>query len=369
MKFMDQALELASKVAGELAPRPPVGAVVVAADGETVVGKGATEPYPGLHAEEVALRMAGERARGGTIYCTLEPHQHQSSRPPCAQTIVDAGIKHVVCPAIDPNPIVSGKGIEHIEAAGIRYTRNVTDDQQRFADELIEGFAKHVVSGLPFVTVKWAMSIDGKIATHGLDAKWISCKKARAHAHGIRYRSDAIMTGIGTVLADDPKLTARDPETGERVNGRPYKRIVIDSQAQMPADAALLSEEGEVIHAVAVPGFDDGRCNVLQIPPDVNGRVKLLNLMSQLGKLGIMNILVEAGQTLNGALFDLGLVDKVIVYISKTKVIGGANAVSPVGGVGPQWIENSARLANAQVMDFEEDIAIIARVKQPARTC
>ena len=268
MDFMERALDLAEKAAGGVAPRPPVGAVIVGADGETIVGEGATQPSPGPHAEAVAIGIAGDAARGGTIYCTLEPHQGHFTTPPCSQAIINAGIKHVVCPTVDPNPQVAGRGFEELRKAGVRVTNDVDEPSARRADGLIEGFAKHITTGLPFVTVKWAMSLDGKIATRTGDSKWITSGTARAHAHRLRYRSDAVVTGIGTVIADNPRLTARDPQSGKRLGNRPYIRVVIDSEGRMPQDAALLEEEGEVIQAVARntasapldPGFrrDDG---------------------------------------------------------------------------------------------------------------
>ena len=183
MEFMQRALDLAERVAGGLAPRPAVGAVIVARDGETIVGEGATQPNPGPHAEAVALNIAQSIAKGdsegGTIYCTLEPHQNRSTTPPCTQAIIDAGISTVVCPTVDPNPLVAGRGFEHLKSAGIQIINDVDNVSQRRANELIEGFAKHINTGLPFVTVKWAMSLDGKIATRNGDSKWITGPAAR----------------------------------------------------------------------------------------------------------------------------------------------------------------------------------------------
>ena len=419
MDFMQRALELAEGAAGGLAPRPPVGAVIVARDGETVVGEGATQPNPGPHAEAVALAVAQDAAhdgvQGGTMYCTLEPHHFHSTTPPCSQAIIDAGIGRVVCPTVDPNPQVAGRGFEHLKSAGIEVINDVDEVSQQRADELIEGFAKHIRTGLPFVTVKWAMSLDGKIATRDGDSQWITGPAARAHAHSLRYRSDAVMTGIGTVLADDPRLTARDPNSGKRMCGRPYIRVVIDSDGKMLDDAALLEEEGEVLQIVAaiphsredgnpvqsIPnslvtqpldsrlrgndesmggndeslgGNDDnlrpdddsfkGRrgCDVLALPSSDNASVDLAAVMRHLGERGCINVLVEAGERLTGSLFDCGLVDKVVVYISTGKIIGGSDALSPVGGCGPSVMRDVARLSNVRTEQFGEDIAIIGYV-------
>ena len=414
MDFMERALDLAERAAGGVAPRPAVGAVIVARDGETIVGEGATQPNPGPHAETVALGIAKSESAGGTIYCTLEPHQFRSTTPPCSQAIIDAGIGRVVCPTVDPNPQVAGRGFEHLKSAGIEVINDVHDASQQRADELIEGFAKHVNTGMPFVTVKWAMSLDGKIATRDGDSKWITGSAARAHAHSLRYRSDAVMTGIGTVLADNPRLTARDPKSGTRMCGRPYVRVVIDSDAKMPVDAALLEEDGEVLQVVAALrhsreggnpvqsmaaspfsqpldsrlrgnderldgnderfGGNDERlrrdddsfkghrgCDVLALPSRDNASVDLAAVMRHLGERGCINVLVEAGERLTGSLFDCGLVDKVVVYISTDKIIGGYDALSPVGGCGPSVMRDVTRLSNVRMEQFgdDKDIAII----------
>ena len=371
MEFMQRALDLAERAAGGLAPRPAVGAVIVARDGETIVGEGATQPNPGPHAEAVALDIAQSRAqdaandgiKGGTIFCTLEPHQNRSTTPPCTQALIDAGIRTVVCPTVDPNPLVAGRGFEHLKSAGIQIINDVDETSQLRANELIEGFAKHINTGLPFVTVKWAMSLDGKIATRDGDSRWITSPAARAHAHSLRYRADAVMTGIGTVLADNPRLTARDPVSGKRMCGRPYIRVVVDSNAKMPAGAAILEEEGEVIHAVANNNAPNRRCNVLRAPSKTDDAVDLSDVVRQLGERGCINVLVEAGERLTGGLFDRDLVDKVVVYISTTKIIGGSNALSPVGGCGPSVMRDVSRLRNTRIERFDDDIAIIGYVE------
>ena len=361
---MRRALDLAEMVAGGLAPRPPVGAVIVAADGKTIVGEGATQPSPGPHAEAVAIAVAKDAARNGTIYCTLEPHQTHSTTPPCSQAIIDAGIKRIVCPIADPNPQVNGRGFDHLRSAGIEVvTKAIDDENQLRANEVIEGFAKHVTTGLPFITAKWAMSLDGRIATRSGDSKWITGEPARNHAHHIRYRSDAVLTGIGTIIADDPRLTARDPKTGERLCARPYRRVVVDSRGRLPSDAALLKEDGDIIHAVAVDGIKSERCSVLSIPETHEESVDLVALVRTLGELGCMNVLVEAGEKLTGSLFDLDLVDKVIVYLATGKVIGGTGALSPAGGLGASNMTQCIRLRDTRIERVGEDVAIIGYVE------
>ena len=362
MDFLGRALELAEGAIGGLAPRPAVGAVVVSADGETVVGEGATAPSPGPHAEAAALGEAREAARGGTIYCTLEPHQHVATTAPCTKAIVEAGIRRVVCPVVDPNPEVSGRGFAELRDAGVEVSGDVDDVSKRRAEELIEGFAKHVRTGLPFVTMKWAMSLDGKIATRSGDSQWITGEEARGHAHKLRYRSDVVMTGIGTVLADDPRLTARDSRTGKRLGNRPRRRVVVDSVGRLPSDAALLGEGGGVIQVVASGDGVGDRCEVWRLPDESGETVDLTALMRRLGELGVHNVLVEAGSRLNGELIDRKLVDKVVAYISTAKMIGGGNALSPVGGAGAMSMRDSIKVDCSRVERFGNDFAIIGYV-------
>ena len=368
MTFMQRALDLAEKAAGSLAPRPPVGAVIVASDEKTIVGEGATKPNPGPHAEALAIAGASDSAKGGSIYCTLEPHQNHSTTPPCTQAIIDAGIKRVICPTVDPNPQVSGRGFEHLREAGVEVINQVDDTSQRRADELIEGFAKHIRTGMPFITVKWAMSLDGKIATRDRDSKWITNQNARAHAHRLRFRSDAVITGIGTVIADDPRLTARDPQTGRRLCGRPNLRVVIDSHARMPSDAALLDEEGDVIQVVAINGVTNQRCRVIALANNDGNSVDLTAVVRHLGERGCVNVLAEAGEKLTGELFDLQLVDKVVAYLSTSKIIGGAQALTPVGGKGPSVMSETARLHNTRIEHLGNDIAVIGYVDYAQET-
>ena len=402
---MQRSLDLAEKAAGSLAPRPPVGAVIVASDGVTIVGEGATQPSPGPHAEAVAIGTAGDSAKGGSIYCTLEPHQNQSTTTPCTQAIINAGIERVICPTVDPNPLVHGRGFEQLRAAGIEIVNEVDEGSQKRADELIEGFAKYIRTGLPFVTVKWAMSLDGKIATRERDSKWITGPEARAHAHRLRYRSDAVMTGIGTVLADNPRLTARDPQTGKRMCGRPHVRVVIDTHARMPDDAAMLDEDGEIIQAVArnaagfpplaeamseASGFPplagemsegqrgpydvaeerrgNPRYQTIRFPNRDNGSVDLTTVVRHLGERGCLNVLTEAGEKLTGELFDLKLVDKVVAYLATDKIIGGSGALSPVGGRGPAVMGENARLRNIRIEHLAHDIAVVGYVEYPEET-
>ncbi len=363
---MKRALDLADEVAGSLTRRPPVGAVVVADDGLTVLGEGSTQPNAGPHAERVALDRAGAQAQGGTIYTTLEPHHFHSPTPPCTNAIINAGIARVVCPLEDPNPKVNGRGFAHLRAAGVEVEQDTELDHMMRARASVEGFTKLITTGVPLVTVKWAMSLDGKIATGNGDSKWITGSAARAHAHRLRYASDAVITGIGTLIADDPRLTARDIKSGERMRSRPRTRVVVDSQGRMSSDAALLRESGEVIHAVAEAGVGvEGVSATWQLPlDDASDRVDLQALIRRLGVRGYSNVLVEAGARLTAAMLELGLVDKVVAYISTSKIIGGEDAPSPIAGRGAESMSRVRRLTDIRVETLGEDIAAIGYLRQ-----
>ncbi len=359
---MDRAIELAEVAAGGVSPRPPVGAVVVGKDGETIVGEGSTQPGTGPHAEDVAIRSAGAKASGGIIYCTLEPHQFHGTTPPCTDAIIEAGIRRLVCPIADPNPNVDGKGFGQLRRAGVEVVNAVSAEQLQRCRELIEGFSKLIRSGLPFVTVKWAMSLDGKVATRCGDSKWITGRSARAHAHRLRYKSDALVTGIGTVLADDPRLTARDPETDERLGNRPRWRVVVDGKARMRSSSALLKEDGHVIHAVSEPcgGYPDRE--VVHLPGQ-GGSVSVDALIKLLGDRGCTNVLIEAGPRLTASMLEAGVVDKAVVYVSTTKIIGGVKSLSPVAGSGPELMEGITNLRESRVENLGEDIVVTGYIR------
>ena len=362
MEPFARALELAARAAGGVSPRPPVGAVVVDASGE-IVGEGATQPRPGPHAEVVALEQAGESARGGTLYSTLEPHQFYSEAPPCTEWVIKSDIKRVVCPVTDPHERVNGKGFQALAAAGIEVSQEVPHSQAYRARKLIEPFAKLMRTGLPFVTLKWGMSLDGCVATRTGDSKWISSQEWLQHAHELRYESDAVLTGIGTVLSDDPLMTARDLNSGARRNGRPRLRVVVDSSGRLSHDAAMLRESGDIIHVVGLPAAaSPARCERLVLPYDqgdgATPRVDVARLMSILGKRGVANILVDAGPTLSGELLRLRLIDRIVASISTRIVIGGTDAMRPIGGVGPALLTDAPRLTDVATAILGDDIMV-----------
>ncbi len=355
---MRRAIELARQSVGATSPNPPVGAVLVK-DGR-IVGEGRTQPAGGPHAEAEALRSAGAEARGSDLYVTLEPCAHHGRTPPCADALIAAGIASVRIAVMDPAPHTDGRGVERLRSAGLPV---IVDDGPAEARRLVEAFAKHVATGLPFVVAKFAMSLDGKIATRSGDSRWISNEASRREAHRLRAEDDAVMVGVGTALADDPRLTIRDVPLGARA--QPL-RVVADSAGRLPAGAAMLAEEGRTLVAVA---SDDAarRMEALGaeavVATGADGRVDLPRLLSELGARDVMSLLVEGGATLHGALFAGGLVDKVVAFVAPV-VIGGAGAPGPVGGEGAERIADALRLDGATYADMDGDLMVVG---YPAR--
>ena len=352
-QYMERALELGWSALGTTSPNPAVGCVIVR-NGE-VVGEGYTHPPGQRHAEADALRQAGRRAQSATLYVTLEPCNHYGRTPPCSEAIVAAGVAEVRIAVRDPNPNVAGGGIARLNAAGVE-TR--VGECATEAGRLIEAFAKHSATRMPFVTSKFAMSLDGKIAARSGDSKWISGSESREFAHLLRAQSDAIMVGINTVLADDPQLTARDADGN--ANERQPLRVVLDSRGRMSPDAKMLSAPGDTLWVTARPvrpELVEGRAEYAVIGGD-DGRVDLRALMATLGERDITSVLVEGGGAVLGALFDLNLVDKVVAFVAPV-IIGGKDAISPVGGVGIADMQDALRLRDVEVRRFGEDVAII----------
>jgi diaminohydroxyphosphoribosylaminopyrimidine deaminase/5-amino-6-(5-phosphoribosylamino)uracil reductase len=358
---LDLALELAEQAKGGVAPRPPVGAVVVV-DNE-IVGMGSTEPRPGQHAEPVALEQAGSRARGATIYCSLEPHAFQGVAPPCTDLIIRAGITRVMSPLEDPNPRVSGNGFRQLKAAGTEVARDSSAEQRTRAELLVEGFAHHLETGRPLVTLKIATSLDGKISTPAGESQWITGEASRARVHGMRREADAVITGIGTVLADDPRLTARNA-AGE-ATGRPLLRVVIDSNGRMPPDAAMVREAGEILWVVGdrvevEPSSDS--VTVFKAPPS-NGKIDLGAVIAELGARDLHNVMIEAGGGLAGAFVENGLVDKVAAFIAP-RIIGGSTTAGPLAGHATASIGDALLLDRVTHSVFDGDILIEGYVQR-----
>ena len=356
MNYMRRAVTLASQALGSTSPNPAVGAVVVK-DGE-IVGEGFTQPPGGDHAEVVAIKQAGPLASGATLYVTLEPCNHLGRTPPCTDMIITSGISIVHAAVRDPNPAVAGGGLERLEAGGVR-THFGTESAA--VERQLEAWLKFVTTGRPFITAKFAMSLDGKIATHTGDSKWITGDKARWHVHKMRGQTDAIMVGIGTVLADDPRLTARD-ERGKPLAHQPL-RVIVDTLGRLPAIARLIREPGESLLAVGsgvdlLQNGDRGNDPEIQQFPVRDGHIDLERLIEFLAaERDVTSIMVEGGGTLLGTLFDLGLVDKVVAFVAPT-IIGGKGGPSPVGGKGVEIMADALELERVRWKRLGRDMLI-----------
>lgn len=355
-EYMECALSLAELARGYASPNPAVGAVVVR-DG-IIVGMGYTQPAGSDHAEVMALRQAGDLARGAAMYVSLEPCCHYGRTPPCTQAIINAKIAEVHIALIDPNPAVSGHGVRELDAAGIK---THVGSHQEEAYEVNEAYVKYITTGLPFVITKFAMSLDGKIATKTGQSKWISNREARDFVHALRHTVDAIMVGVNTVIADDPQLTARCCcGKGGKAKTQPL-RLIVDSQGRTPLDANVFKQPGRTLLAAVEPLNKDTKNRLTQIGvevlevPGAEGRVNLPNLLEVLGASGIVSILVEGGSELLGSLFDRKLVDKVLVFISPI-IIGGGQAKTAVGGNGVGMIAEALCLNRIQFSNFGDNI-------------
>jgi diaminohydroxyphosphoribosylaminopyrimidine deaminase/5-amino-6-(5-phosphoribosylamino)uracil reductase len=361
---MEQALSLARLALGQVSPNPAVGAVIV--KNEEIIGKGYTQPPGSGHAEIVALEQAGESARGAVLYVTLEPCCQYGRTPPCTKSIIEAGISEVHMAILDPNPQVNGKGREELENAGIK---TYIGEEDKKAREINEAYIKYQLTGLPFITVKYAMSLDGKIATFSGDSKWISGKESRHFVHNLRYINDAVMAGVNTVLADDPQLTARcSGGRGGTAKEQPL-RIIIDGMALTPVTAKVFNEHGKTIVVTArkitekeSEAYQTVGAEVLEMPSQT-GYIELKQLMTELGKRRIMSVLVEGGSILFGSLFDQQLVDKVVAFVAPI-IIGGEKAKTAIGGRGIEKITDVVKLKNLSVDRFGDDIMFIGYVKE-----
>jgi len=344
-KMMAEALALAQRAAGRTSPNPLVGAVVVA-DGR-VVGRGYHHRAGEAHAEALALLDAQGRARGATLYTTLEPCAHAGRVGPCTEAIIAAGIGRVVVAMIDPDPKVDGRGIARLRDAGLRVDVGVLGDSARRVNEF---FIKHRRTGLPFVTLKWAMSLDGKIAAAAGRPTALTGEAARVFTHGLRNVYDAVLVGVGTVLADDPRLTCRIP------SGRDPLRVVVDSTLRTPAAARVVAGALIVTTAAAPPARIDalraaGADVVVQ--PQARGRVDLAAALGDLGRRGILSVLVEGGGTVNASFVAGRLADKVVALVAPV-LLGGSDAPTPLdasSGVAP-------RLRDLAVSRLGDDVAI-----------
>ncbi len=352
---MHRALELARQALGSTSPNPAVGAVIVQDD--RIVGEGFTQPAGQDHAEIMALTQAGEKARCSTMYVTLEPCPHTGRTLPCTEAILRAGVSHVQFSLIDPNPLVSGKGLRELQEKGVEVHTGQGEDLSR---RLNEAYFKYITRGTPFVTAKFAASLDGKIAARGGDSRWISSAESRQWAHRMRAASDAVMVGIGTVLADNPLLTARD-ENDAPLSKQPL-RVIADSRLRISPAARLFSQPGPVLIAAGNPN-PEAVSAIKALGADVaflpgkDGRVDLGALLCLLGERQITSMMVEGGSELLGSFFDRNLVDKVAACIAPV-IIGGAAAKPAVGGQGSDAIAGAHRLWDVEVEQIGVDLIV-----------
>ena len=351
---MQRALELAQASARTAKPKPTVGAVLV--KNGKIISEGITEPI-GAHAEVVAIKRAGPNAKGSTLYVTLEPCCHYGETPPCTDTIIQAGISAVYMAMLDPNPLVAGQGKELLLSAGIATSVGQGEEEAR---TLYESHIKYITTGTPFVTAKYAMSLDGKIATRSGSSRWITGAAARQYAHILRASSDAVVVGIGTAIVDDPLLTVR-PSQGDPILSQPV-RVVVDTQGRFPLTSRMLGQPGKTIIACCSVTLDkkkhleDTGAVVLELRPFGQG-VDLLDLLKALGSMEITSILVEGGATLLGGLFDRDLVDKIVAFVAP-KIIGGRDSLTAVGGVGIDLIDEAKDFEITEMKRVGSDIVI-----------
>lgn len=356
-EYMALALELAKKGCGYVSPNPMVGAVIVK-DGR-IIGQGYHERYGDLHAERNALKHCSESPEGATIYVTLEPCCHHGKQPPCVDAIIEAGIFRVVIGSGDPNPLVSGKGIRLLKEHGIQITQHVLEEE---CNRLNEVFFHFIRTKTPYVVMKYAMTMDGKIATYTGASKWITGEEARAHVQTQRHRFSGIMAGIGTILSDDPLLTCRLEQ------GKNPVRIICDSQLRTPLSSRVAATAAEVPTILATLCQDESKhapyrekgFQILTLP-EKNGHINLTELMKLLGSRNIDSILLEGGAELNWSFLEEGLVQKVQTYLAP-KLFGGADAKSPVGGIGYCVPDLCTRLKNSVVTKLGDDFLIESEV-------
>lgn len=349
-KFMRMAIALARKGEGTTFPNPCVGALLVR--GGRVVGCGFHRRAGGPHAEAAALKEAGPRAKGSVLFCTLEPCIHHGRTAPCVEALVASGIRKAYVGMVDPNPLVRGKGIAGLRRAGIPVEAGILEGE---CLKLNEPFVKAMTRGLPFVTVKIAESLDGKTATASGESKWITGGDSRRHAHATRRLFDAILVGINTVLKDNPRL-----EPSGR--GHRLAKVIVDSKLALPPAAHLLETTQPVFVAHVLRDAKREkelaeRGAVLLRTESETGRVDLRYLLGELNRWEIRNLLVEGGSEIAGSFLDEKLADKIMAYVA-FKVIGGREALSPIGGTGVGRIKDAVRLKKVSCTSFDRDILI-----------
>lgn len=359
--YMSKTFELAKRGWGRTNPNPLVGAVIV--KNKEIIAEGYHEVLGCAHAEVAALKNAKKSVVGGTLYVNLEPCSHYGRTPPCAKAIIESGIKKVVIAMVDPNPKVSGSGIQMIKEAGIDVIVGVLEEE---AKKLNEIFIKYISKKKPFVIMKTAMTLDGKIASCCGDSKWISGESSRQYVHVLRDRVSAIMVGVNTVLKDNPVLTTRL----QSKDCKDPVRIIIDSKGIAPIESNVFNistDSGAILATTSQLKYnkerlliDKGVC-IIKVASN-GGHVDLARLMDELFKLKLDSILLEGGGTLNAAALAAGIVDKVMMFVTP-KIIGGKESITPVEGAGRQFMKDAVQLKDIRVSRFDEDVLIEGYVK------
>ncbi|MEP6742852.1 MAG: bifunctional diaminohydroxyphosphoribosylaminopyrimidine deaminase/5-amino-6-(5-phosphoribosylamino)uracil reductase RibD [bacterium] len=354
-RFMRHALALAAKGSGQVSPGPLVGCVIVSAAGE-VVGEGFYTYEKLKHAETYALEHAGERARGASAYVSLEPHAHQGRTPPCTDALINARVRRVISPIEDPNPQVSGKGFAHLRAADMDVSIGLL---AREARQLNEKYLHFMATGRPFVHLKLAASLDGKIATRAGESRWITGPESRARVHELRHEYDAILIGAGTALADNPLLTDRSGKSRRM----PLARVLLDEHLKIPVDAQLVATAGEApLLIFAGQQAEKGKVESLRslaaevISDKDNGR-DLLSVLTELGRRSIQSVLVEGGASVAAKLLEGGLVNKMSFFFAPV-IIGGREPPSAIGGQGVERLADALRLRDVEITRRGEDIEV-----------
>lgn len=358
-EYMARAIELAKKGTGYVSPNPLVGAVIVK-DDETI-GEGFHERYGELHAERNAFASLKTSAKGATLYVTLEPCCHYGKTPPCTEAIIENGISKVIIGSNDPNPLVAGKGAQILRDNGIEVEENFMKEE---CDSLNPIFFHYITTKKPFIAMKYAMTLDGKIATHTGASKWITSDKALEHVHSLRNKYSSILVGINTVLEDNPTLDTR------LVEGTNPTRIILDSSLRIPLDSNIVKTASKIPTIIAYANEDSEKVKILKEKgiklwnlPNSNNQVDLVKLVEKLGKEKIDSVLIEGGGQIHESFLKEGLVNHVYAYIAP-KIFGGKEAKTPVEGIGVETPDQAALLENTKIIPLGDDLLIEADIKQ-----
>jgi|Deesub1362A_J573_1020465.scaffolds.fasta_scaffold06467_4 diaminohydroxyphosphoribosylaminopyrimidine deaminase/5-amino-6-(5-phosphoribosylamino)uracil reductase len=363
LRFMKRALALAVRARGRTSPNPMVGAVVV--KGGRIIAEGYHRRAGTPHAEAIAVEEAGRRARGSTLYVNLEPCCHTKKRtPPCTGVIIGAGIKRVVVAMVDPNPMVSGRGILELRKAGIDVDVGIMEDRAR---RLNEAYVKYITTKRPFVILKLAQSMDGRIATSRGESKWITGEKARQMVHRLRNEVDAVMVGIGTILKDNPSLDCRIK------GGRNPYRVILDTRLSIPPDSRVLKHgDGKTI-VVTTRGTQKRIREIkatgsrVMIVRGKGGGVDIGALMDELGRMGIMSVMIEGGSSVGASALSEGVVDKVMFFIAPI-IIGGVDAIPSIGGRSPLSLKDAIQIRQMRLRRVGGDILLEGYIRDQMST-